>query len=383
MKNYSLFLIGILSISIMTASSVYAQWTPTPNDTLVSHRILPDKKIRFSIYAPGAHKVQLGGSDIPGVGMGIDMTKSEEGIWKCTVGPVVPGAYRYNFIIDGVFVLDPKNTATSESSTNLWSLIYIEESDSKNNIQVPHGAVSEVTYYSNSLKRFRRMHIYTPFGYETNDDMYPVLYLLHGALDCDDAWHTVGRAGFILDNLIADQKAVPMIVVMPAGHTGPYQWGQPLQIDEFVTDFTGDIRPYIEKNYRVLTGRENRAIAGLSMGGAQTLNIAIPDLESYGYIGVFSSGVFGITGHGSSVNTGGLSWEEQNKAALDNIAAKEDLRLFWFATGKDDYLLETSRATVEMLRRHGFEIVYKESPGGHTWINWRDYLHEFAPLLFR
>jgi enterochelin esterase-like enzyme len=175
-----------------------------------------------------------------------------------------------------------------------------------------------------------------------------------------------------------------MIVVMPAGHTGPFRWGQPLPATgEFAADFIHDIRPYIEDHYRVLTGRKDRAIAGLSMGGAQAINLAIDDLQSYGYIGVFSSGIFGITGQAPGANAGELSWEEQHQAVLDDAGARMGLRLFWFATGKDDFLLETSRVTVEMLRRHGFDIVYRESSGGHTWINWRNYLYQFAPLLFR
>ena len=166
---------------------------------------------------------------------------------------------------------------------------------------MPHGAVAAVTYHSSALKRFRRMHVYTPPGYETSTQRYPVFYLLHGAFDCDDSWWTVGRAGFILDNLIAAGKAKPMIVVMPAGHTGPFNFGPGAPrpaVDEFTADFKGDVVPYVEKNYRVLTGRQSRAIAGLSMGGAQTLDIAIPDLDQYAYVGVFSSGVFGIAGGG-------------------------------------------------------------------------------------
>jgi enterochelin esterase-like enzyme len=162
------------------------------------------------------------------------------------------------------------------------------------------------------------MHVYTPPGYESGEGKYPVFYLLHGAMDCDDSWSSVGRAGFILDNLIAAKKAKPMVVVMPAGHTGPFTFGRGgLPMDEFVQDFNGDILPYVEKNYRVHTDRQNRAIAGLSMGGAHTLSIAIPQLEKFAYIGVFSSGVFGIAGggRGGPAAPSGPSWEEQNKGS--------------------------------------------------------------------
>ena len=160
---------------------------------------------------------------------------------------------------------------------------------------VPHGAISEVFYLSKTLNRQRRMHVYTPPGYEKGDAKYPVLYLLHGAFDSDDSWSTVGRAGFILDNLIATGKARPMVVVMPAGHTRPMRSGPPelgsfqRSMEEFGDDFSHDLRPHVEKTYRLLEGRENRAIAGLSMGGAQTLGIAFGHLEDYGSIGVYSS----------------------------------------------------------------------------------------------
>jgi enterochelin esterase family protein len=231
------------------------------------------------------------------------------------------------------------------------------------------------------------MHVYTPPGYENGQDQYPVLYLLHGAFDCDNTWSTVGRAGFILDNLIAAGKAKPMIVVMPAGHTGPFRFGPPgdrtfeRQVDEFGNDFTKDLRPYVEKNYRVIDNRSQRAIAGLSMGGSQTLNIAFAELDDYGYIGVFSSGIFGIAG-GFGGRPPSREWEEGHKEVLDDAELNNDLKLLWFATGKDDFLVRTTEATVDMLKSHGFDVTYRETEGGHTWINWRDYLHEFAPLLF-
>lgn len=229
------------------------------------------------------------------------------------------------------------------------------------------------------------MHVYTPPGYEAESDRkYPVLYLLHGAFDCDDAWSTVGRAGFILDNLIAKKLAEPMVVVMPAGHTGPFSFRPGgLATDEFDRDFVADIQPYVESHYRVHTNRANTAIAGLSMGGAQTLSIGIPHLGKFAYLGVFSSGVFGIDRHGPGRDSSGPSWEERNKQYLEDAALKEELELVWFATGKDDFLLETSRHTAEMLKKYDFDVTYKETEGGHTWINWREYLHEFAQYLFR
>lgn len=349
---------------------------------VTSPEVAASRHVTFRILAPKAETVLLAGSDIPDLGQGAQMKQDPNGVWEVTLGPIDPGAYRYNFNVDGVSVIDPRNPATSESNANTWSLVYVPGSDFMDTKQVPHGAVAKVTYWSTSLGRFRRMHVYTPPGYESGQGTYPVFYLLHGAFDCDDSWTSVGRAGFILDNLIATGKAKPMVVVMPAGHTGPFTFGRRLPIDEFTKDFIGDIMPHVEKNYRVHTDKARRAIAGLSMGGAQTLNIAIPYPGKFGYVGVFSSGIFGIAG-GMGGAPEGPSWEEQQKGILDGTELKKGLKLVWFATGRDDFLVQTSRTSVEMLKKHGLDVVYKETDGAHTWTNWRNYLNEFAPQLFR
>lgn len=383
LNQLSLLIILLTALVIFNTSTIAQNFRPqpTPNDTLVSPRILADNLVQFSIYAPNAENVLLIGSDIPSIGWGKAMTKQENGVWEVTLGPIDPGAYRYQFNVDGVSVINPRSSSISESNTNVWSLVYVPGSDFMDTKDVPHGAISEVTYYSKSLQRFRRMHVYTPPGYELGKGIYTIFYLLHGAFDCDDSWTTVGRAGFIFDNLIAEKKAEPMVVIMPAGHTGPFRWGQPIgeaRMNEFIQDFLNDIMPYAEKNYRVYADKQHRALAGLSMGGAQTINMA----EKFAYVGVFSSGIFGITG-GPSGETSGPTWEEQHGAMLENPKLKEELKLLWFATGKDDFLIETSRATVDLLRKHGFDVVYNETSGGHTWINWRLYLKDFSQLLFR
>jgi enterochelin esterase family protein len=353
----------------------------------VSPEVLDEYKVAFRVHAPNAEAVRLIGGDIPEVGPGVEMKKGDDGVWEATIGPLPAGAYRYHFNVDGLTVVDPHNPATSETNSNVASLLYVPGSEISDLKNVPHGALAQVTYYSETLKLPRRMHVYTPPGYEKGQGEYPVLYLLHGAFDCDNAWSTVGRAGFILDNLIAAGKARPMVVVMPAGHTGPFRFGPPgdrsfqRQVDEFCDDFSKDLRPFVEKNYRVFDDRSQRAIAGLSMGGAQTLNIAFAELDDYGYVGVFSSGVFGIAG-GFGGAPPNRQWEEDRKAILDDADTKQGLKLVWFATGKDDFLLRTTEATVDMLKSHGFDVTYRETDGGHTWINWREYLHEFAPLLF-
>jgi enterochelin esterase family protein len=353
---------------------------------VVSPEIQPDHHVAFRIYAPKAEAVKLNGSDIPGNVPPPALTKAENGVWEITLGPIDPGAYRYNFNVDGVAVIDPRNSSISESNNNVWSMFYVSGAEFMDTRDVPHGAVSAVNYYSSVLKKWRRMHIYTPPGYDLGQGKFPAFYLLHGAGDCDEAWTSVGRAGFILDNLIAARKAKPMVIVMPAGHTSQTRMGGGSN-DDFLREFTDDIMPYAESHYRVYTDRPHRAIAGLSMGGGQTLNIAIPHLEKFAYVGVYSSGIFGIVppapGAGGPPAPTGPSWEEQHGKELDNAAARKGLKLVWFSTGADDRLITTSRATVDLLKKHGFEPVFKESPGAHTWINWRNYLNEFAPQLFQ
>jgi enterochelin esterase-like enzyme len=394
---------AVATLALLAPALQAQEGRGTPPPQVESPAVAADRRITFRVYAPQAQAIRLAAGDIPGVGQTTQLTKGPNGVWEVTIGPVDPGAYRYNFNIDGVSTIDPRSPFISESNNNVWSLVHVPGADFMDTKSVPHGAVAAVNYYSTALGAFRRMHVYTPPGYERNSEKYPVFYLLHGAGDSDEAWTSVGRAGFILDNLIAAKKAKPMIVVMPAGHTrrgaaaaGASAIGRSAT-DEFVDDFTKDVRPYVEKHYRVLTGRSNTAIAGLSMGGGQTLQVAIRDLDDYGYIGVYSSGLLGaFPGLGgrrgappaapaapAPQQPTAADWEKEHQAALDNAGLKKGLKLFWFSTGKDDFLVQTTVATVELFKKHGFIPVYKESAGGHTWINWRNYLNEFAPQLFQ
>jgi enterochelin esterase family protein len=375
--------VAVVLAATLFGSAALAQMPRGPR--VVSPEVTADGQVTFRILAPNAKAVRLTGGDMPQIARGVDLKKNDEGVWEATVGPVDPGAYRYMFNVDGVSVVDPRNPATSESLSNVWSLVYVPGAEFMDTRNVPHGTVAEVTYYSKSLKRFRRMHVYTPPGYESGKDKFPVFYLLHGASDSDDSWTTVGRAGFILDNLIAAGKAKPMVVVMPAGHTGPWTWGQPLPgTDPFIEDFVNEIMPFVDSHYRVYTDRANRAVAGLSMGGGHTLTLLVGHMDKFGYAGVFSSGVFELGGRGRpGGDSSGLGWEERNAKVLDDAELKKGLKLLWFATGSQDFLLETSRRTVEVFKKHNFDVVYKETDGGHTWINWRLYLNEFAPLLFQ
>jgi len=409
------FLCALVGISSMWAQPGGGGRGPQ----VVSPEVLADHRVTFRILAPNAQAVTLNAGDIQATAWasasanapapansgggrgGRPLIKGENGVWELTTSdPVVPGAYRYVFNVDGVTTMDPRDTSISESNAQNWSMFFVPGAEFMETKDVQHGAVASVTYHSKTLDKFRRMHVYTPPGYEISNRKYPIFYLLHGAGDCDDSWTSVGRAGFILDNLIAAGKAKPMVVVMPAGHTTQTMnfggrgaggaSGRPLFDDDFVKDFVNEIMPYAESHYRIQADRAHRAIAGLSMGGGHALYIAIPHLDRFAYIGVFSSGLFGIAG-GSPGRAGApppegpnpvTAWEEQNRANLDNPALKKDLKLFWFSTGKDDGLIATSKATVEFLKTHGFNATFEESPGAHTWINWRNYLDEFAPKLF-
>jgi enterochelin esterase family protein len=356
----------------------------TPNTNLVSPEVHPDGTVTFRIWAPDAKEVKVsteGPESLPGATMeqviagmvGFALVKAEDGVWSTTVGPYPPGAYRYTFTVDGVSATDPKNAASSESLSTVRSLFLIPGNFADVN-NVPHGAVSIVYYQSSSLERTRRIHIYLPPGYETGKSSYPVLYLLHGAGDCDDSWTSVGRANFILDNLIAGGKVKPMIVVMPAGHTSTHMDMKAMTSgsDPFAADLMNDVIPYVEKHYRVIANSEHRAIAGLSMGGLQTLNAAVLHPGFFSYVGVFSSGFFG----------GSEQFEKANLAALRS-PEKKNVKLFWFAVGKQDIALPNSGPTADMLKKYGYNTEFHLSEGFHAWNNWRDYLYQFAPLLFQ
>ena len=415
--------VGVCLVVVLAVATLFAQEPPRPAappaqavpggrgaaqapPQFTSAEVTADGRITFRVFAPRAQAVRLAAGDIPGVTPAAGaMTKAENGVWEVTVGPIPPGAYRYNFNIDGVATIDPRNSAISESNANVWSLVMVPGHDLFDTKNVPRGAVASVTYWSSALSTFRRMHVYTPPGYERGGGQYPVFYLLHGAGDNDHSWSSVGRAGFIMDNLIAAGKARPMVVVMPAGHT-PRATGSVVgtsATEAFVGDFVKDIMPYVESHYRVRKERGNTAIAGLSMGGQQTLAVAIPRLGRFGYVGVFSSGLIsafpelarrgrgdapaaapaaGRAAQGPPPQTA-AEWEKANAATLDDASLKKGLKVLWFATGKDDFLLATTQATLELLKKHGFTPVFKQTDGGHTWINWRDYLAEFTPQLFR
>ena len=349
---------------------------------------LPDGRVTFRICAPDANALRVVSVDnndaipfmVRGVPPGLAMTRDDTGLWSATTAvPVAPDSYRFNFSVDGARVPDPRATRFSEERTGVNSVF--ETTGPEGAFQawdkdVPHGAVTVVEYWSNSFGAKRRAHIYTPPGYMKGSQKYPVLYLVHGGGDSDDSWTSVGRAHNILDNLIAAGRAKPMIIVMPFGHSPEPAPVNTLPNTAFGDDLTKDLIPYVERTFRVVADADHRGMAGLSMGGAHTLNFGLPRPDLFHYIGVFSMGL------GMGNNTQQIAdYEARNGAALKRGA--KDFRLVYYAIGKDDFLQPTVRPTRAIFEQYGIKYVYNESPGGHTWINWRRYLNDFAPQLFR
>ncbi len=359
-----------------------------------SPEVLADHRVTFRLAAPNAAEVVLNG-DWPG-GNNVKMSKDSQGLWSVTVGPLDPELWGYTFSVDWVRTLDPRNPDVKRDGVRRDSILLIPgpESALYEVKDVPHGTVSMVWYHSPTLKLDRRMYIYTPPGYEDGSGRYPVLYLLHGGGGDEDAWFTLGRTNLVLDNLIALDKAKPMIVVMPngnanqrmAGGSGPVP-GQSSQMQPsaptgqaargsttpsaglFAESLVKDIIPYVEKHYRVTAKRDSRAIAGLSMGGGQTVAATAKYPGTFGYIGVWSAGI--------------RQADEEVTRQLSEIKAA-GMRLYYVGVGVDDKLAhDGSVRLVELLRKLDMRYRFRESTGGHTWFNWRIYLSEFAPMLFR
>ena len=357
-----------------------------------SPEIMPDNTVILRLLSREAASVAVSGDWMPGWGTSVPMVKNDTGLWSLAVGPLSPELYSYTFLIDGVRVLDPNNPQVKRDGSRNESMLLIPgmESDLYLVKDVPHGSLTKLWYESPSLKLNRRMYVYTPAGYENNADKYPVFYLLHGGGGDEDAWTTLGRTCQIMDNLIAQGKSKPMIVVMPNGNPGqaaapgeapvvtgnreasePFDMGRGL----FEESLVKDIIPYIESHYRVLADKDNRALAGLSMGGMQTLNTTGKYPGMFGYIGVMSMGL-------PDLKQMGLEPDPEQDAKFEAVR-NSGYKLYWVACGKEDFLYKSVIDLRAKLDQHNFNYTYRESTGGHTWANWRIYLSEFAPMLFK
>lgn len=348
--------------------------------TIQSPEVRADRTVTFRLSAPAAKEVRLVSGELPGVaGKNPEMARDEKGLFSLTIGPVEPEIYEYYFQVDGVRMADPNSPWVIANRQGARCFVEVPGPQDKplphEMRDVPHGAVAVHWYNSSATGGLRRVHVYTPPDYfKSTSKKYPVLYLLHGAGDNDSHWVAIGRANTILDNLIAAGKASPMIVAMPDGHprlatSAGSEEDRLKSAALFETDLLKEVIPLVESSYRVRADREHRAIAGLSMGGGQSLGVGLTHLERFAYVGAFSAA---------------LRNRDDVIAALakDVKQTNRQLHLLWIACGKEDRLIEGSRQLSEALKKPGIVHELHETAGAHQWMVWRRYLADFAPRLF-
>jgi enterochelin esterase family protein len=342
--------------------------------------VLSDGQVTFSLNAPQATQVMLNFQNSIGPSPAanpITMTKDANGVWSVTLGPLAPDWYGYGFILDGVRIPDPANRNIWSGSTSAWSYVFVPgpEADFMADASVPHGIWGTVRYFSKVTKTERQMQVYTPPGYNHDNRRYPVFYLMHGGGGNDTDWIVNMRANYILDNLIAQNKIVPMIVVMADGNVAPFSFTYSVPEDVFPEELLGSIVPAIEQNYRVAPGAKNRALAGLSLGGLWTLDTLLLDPGAFAYLGVFSSGWFPATRDDLVQNHLDL---------LTNPAINKGTRLLWITVGDTtDIAYNNNYATLALFDQYHIKYTFVQGTGGHVWGVWRHNLFDFAPLLFR
>ncbi len=384
---------------------------------VVSPEVRADRTVTLRILAPLAQSVTVSG-EIMGTNPPAALTPDGSGVWSVTLGPLEPEIYSYGFSVDGMTVNDQRTSYVKPSSSYTSQVVVPGDGPQFYDARpVPHGDLRIVTYEAKTLNGMtRRMRVYTPPGYESGNTKYPVLYLFHGAGDWDVAWTDVGRANLILDNLIADRKAKPMIVVMPsifqqaalgsgamapaaargAAPATPGRAAAPaaagraaapavVQDDNFTKELLGDIMPLIQKKYRILTGPDNTAIAGLSMGGGQTLRTGLAHMETFHYVIGLSSAVGMGGGRGAAPTAAPPDPTAAYPALMADVAgANKKLKLFAMYCGKQDGLVYGgNKALSDAFLAKGVKLKYVETDGGHWFIVWRRNLRDFAPLLFQ
>ncbi len=374
MKAFLLFstpalsLVGVLA-SLVLSSPVSAQQNRPPRPKpVISPLFGKNGAVTFQIKAPEAKQVAVSGKMIEGTQA---LIRGEDGLWSVTLDSVSPGIYEYSFIIDGVKMVDPGNPSLKPQRSPNTSILHLAADAVYDFREVPHGTVHTHAHRSMPIGRFREFQVYTPPGYEKGTDSYPLLVLQHGHSDTFATWVAHGKAHWILDNLIAEKRAVPMIVVMLDGHPIPESYGDgrsPANTEELRRDLLEATLPMVETLYRVKSGRENRAIAGLSMGGLHALTIGLNGLDTFSWIGSFSAAV---------------PEEAIAPVLADPEATNGKLKLLWIACGKDDFLLEENKKLTALLKEKGIRHEWHLTEGDHSWPVWRGYLADFAPRLFR
>ena len=394
--------IFFLSLLLLTGVMAYAQQALWGTIPVVSPEVHDDNTVTFRLKAPKAVKVQVTGDflaptpiqtpngvwEAPGVA---DLKEGKDGVWEFTTPePLAPGLYSYSFLVDGLRMMDPGNVYMIRDVATVTNVFLIGggRADLYKVNDVPHGTVSRLWYDSPTLKKTRRLTVYTPAGYETSGKRYPVFYLLHGMGGDEEAWIALGRTAQIMDNLIAQGKAEPMIVVMTNGNAsqeaapGESQDGfkaptinLPQTMEGSFESAFPDVVKFIDKTYRTKANKRSRAIAGLSMGGYHSLHISKQYPDLFNYVGLFSAAILPDKSIQSPI------YEDLEQKLAVQFAKKP--ALYWIGIGKTDFLYQANVDYRKLLDKHGYKYTYYESEGGHIWRNWRIYLTEFAPLLFK
>ena len=362
---------------VLISLAAFAQ-TPTP-PAITSPDVQADGKVTFRFFDPGAKEVKL---NFEANQQPLDMTRDETGIWSLTLGPVDPDIYGYDFVADGVHLMDPNNPSIKPNLINPQNLVHISGATPQlwEVADVPHGVVHHHFYKSKVVGDQRDFYVYTPPGFDPKAKAkYPVFYLLHGYSDRADGWTAVGMANVILDNLIAQGKVKPMIVVMPLGYGYPEilkmkskglqnPEDRKLNYDRFRESLLTEVIPFVENTYPVSAKREDRAVAGLSMGGAESLLTGLNNIDKFAYVGAYSAGSVGPD-------------YDANFPGLDSKKAAQ-LGTLWIACGTEDHLIGDNRKLKSWLKSQNIAFTDIETPGAHTWMVWRRNLAAFTPLLF-
>ena len=390
MKNSIQTFVAICMAWMLLPVEALAQQALGVGSKIISPEIHENHTVTFRLRAPKAVKVQVTG-DFLSTGVA-NLVENKEGVWEYTTSePLKPELYGYTFIVDGLKMNDPSNVYMIRDVNTITNVFIIdgERADYYKVNDVPHGTVSKVWYDSPSLGMDRRLTIYTPAGYETSGKRYPVFYLLHGMGGDENAWSELGRATQILDNLIAQGKAEPMIVVMTNGNAAleaapgesSLGWNaQPtFQLPKtmegsFETHFP-EVVKFIDKNYRTKANKKGRAIAGLSMGGFHSLHISKQYPDMFNYVGLFSAAIM------PGKNATSPIYQDMEKKLATQFAKKP--ALYWIAIGKTDFLYKANEEYRKLLDEKNYPYEYFENEDGHIWRNWRIYLTEFVPRLFK
>jgi enterochelin esterase-like enzyme len=373
------FSLSFLLAAFCSAQQNKSSSPASPPPPLISPDVHPDSSVTFRFRAPNAKEVKLEREGAEPQAM----VQDDQGVWSVTTDPLAPDYYSYSFVADGVRLIDPSNPLITPNLLSTASAVHVPGPPSLpwEVNDIPHGEIHHHFYKSSVAGDERDYYVYTPPDYDASrKHKYPVLYLLHGYSDDASAWTAVGRANVILDNLIAQNKAKSMIVVMPLGYgtmdfvrLGWNAWShtqlRDANFQKFTEELLKEVMPQVEGEYRINKNRNARAIAGLSMGGSESLLTGLNHLETFSWIGAFSSG-------------GILDDFEKDFPALD-AKANAQIHLLWIACGTDDHLIAGNRDLREWLKTKGVNHTDIETPGMHTWMVWRRNLAEFAPLLFR